>query len=48
MADTFLVSGDSFNALQFPAVSGVEMKIYLRSLQAPFSYSRLLSLAALA
>ena len=41
-ADTFLVSGDSFNALRFPAVSGVEMKIYLRALQAPFSYSRLL------
>ena len=36
-ADTFLVSWDSFKTLQFPAVSGVEMKIYGRSLQAlPF------------
>lgn len=36
-ADTFFVSWDSFKTLQFPAVSGVEMKIYGRSLQAlPF------------
>ena len=33
-SDKFHVSGDSFNALRFPAVSGVEMKIYGRSLQA--------------
>ena len=28
MADAFLVSGDRFCALWFPAVSGLEMKIY--------------------
>ena len=37
MADTFLVSCDSFKTLQFPVVSVVEMKIYGRLLQAlPF------------
>ena len=35
MADTFLVSGNSFHAFRFPAVSRVEMKVYERSLQAP-------------
>ena len=29
-ANTFLVSGDSYNDLQFPAVSGVEMEIHKR------------------
>ena len=30
-SDNFHVSGDSFNTLWFPVVSGVEMKIYGRS-----------------
>ena len=34
----FLVSGDSFHSLRFPVVSGVEMKIYERLLQAPTSF----------
>ena len=39
VADTFLVSGDSFIALRFPAVSRMAMKICERSLQALFSFS---------
>ena len=33
-----LVSSDGFNTSQFPAVSGVEMKIYKQSLQALLSH----------
>ena len=39
VADTFLVSGDSFIALRFPAVSRMAMKICERLLQALFSFS---------
>ena len=33
-----LVCRDGFDTLRFPAVSGVEMKIYKRSLQALLSF----------
>ena len=39
VADTFLVSGDSFIALRFPAVSRMAMKICERLLQALLSFS---------